>query len=71
MILPVIFNTLKVSPLFIIQPACNCAVIVQLRLVSYPDKFLSRFYTFHVDIYNLHLLHQTNCQNKQKYMFQM
>ena len=41
----------------------NSAVAALLQLVSYPDKFLSQFYTFHVDINNLHLLHQTNCQN--------
>ena len=53
------------------QTSSNRAVAALLQLVSYPDEFLSKFYIFHVDIYNLHLIHQTNCQNKQKYMFQM
>ena len=68
---PIIINSLKVPSIFIVQTSSNCAGAALLQLVSYPDKFLPRFYIFHVDIYNLHLLHQTNCQNKQKYMFQM
>ena len=63
-------NTLKVPPKFIVQTSCNSAAAL-LQLVSYPDRFLSKFYTFHVDIYNLNLIHQTNCKIKQKYMFQM
>ena len=59
------------SYIYIIQTSSNCAVAAQLQLVSYPEKFLPRFCHFHVDIFNIHLLHQTNCQNKQKYMFQM
>ena len=55
--------------MFIVQPSSNSAMATLLQLVSYPDKFLSRFYTFHVHIYNLHLLHETNFQNEQKYMF--
>ena len=54
-----------------INTSSNDAVAALLQVVSYRDKFLYRFYTFHVDIYNLHLLHQKNCQNKQKYMIQM
>ena len=39
---------------------------------SRPDTFQPyRVYTFYIDIYNIHLLQQTNYQNKQKYMFQM
>ena len=60
-----------VPSIFIVQTSSNRAVAALLQLVSYPDEFLSKFYIFHVDIYNLHLIHQTNCQNKQKYMFQM
>ena len=68
---PFISNALKVFSKFIIQTSSNCAVTAQLQLVSNPDLFLSRFYISHVDIHNLHLLHQTNYLNKQKYMFQM
>ena len=65
------FNTLKVPSIFILKISSNRAVTALLQLVSYPDEFLSKLYIFHVDIYNLHLINQTNCQNKQKYMFQM
>ena len=50
----------------IVQTSSNSAVAALLQLFSYSGIFLSKFYTFHVDIYNLHLLHQTNCKNKQK-----
>ena len=56
------------------QDISNCQAIIktgQLQLNSYPGKFLSRFYILHINIYNLHLIHKTNCQNKQTYMFQM
>ena len=66
---PIIINALKVPPIFILQTSSN-SVVALLQLVSYLAK-LSRFYTFHVDIKNIHLLPQRNCQNKQKYMFQM
>ena len=59
----------KVPPIFFFQTSSNSAVAALLQLVSYFGKFLSKFYIFHIDIYNLHLQHQTNCQNKQKYMF--
>ena len=62
-------NTLIVTYTFIVETSCNSAVTALLQLVSYPDKFLSRFYIFHVDIYNSHLLDQTNRQNKENYMF--
>ena len=68
---PIIINTLKVANMFIVQTSSNSAVAALLQLDSYHDKFLSRSYTLHVDIYDLHLLHQTDCQNKQKYIFQM
>ena len=57
--------------MFITQTSCNGAVAGQSQLNSYPDKFLSRFDFLHINIYNLHLLHKTNFQNKQTYMFQM
>ena len=66
---PFIFNTLKISHITFIQTRSNCAVATKLQLVSYPDKFLFRFYISHVDINNLNLLHQTNF--KQKCKFQM
>ena len=55
----------KAPPLFITQTSYNGAVDVQLQLNSYPNKFLSRFYILHININNLHLIHTTNCQNKQ------
>ena len=67
----VIFNTLKFYFVFSIQTSSNCAVTAQLQLVSYSDMFLPRFYIFRIDIYNSHLLHHTNCQIQQKFMFQM
>ena len=39
------------------QLSSNSAVAALLQLVSYPDKFLSRFHVSQVDNYNLHLLH--------------
>ena len=63
MLFPIIINTLKVPFIFIVQTSSNRAVAALLELVSYPEEFLSKSYIFHVDIYNLHLLHQTNCQN--------
>ena len=69
--IPVVLIACKVPPLFIIQTSYNSAVAAQLQLNSYPDKFLSRFYILHINIYNLHLIHKTNCQNNQTYMFQM
>ena len=67
----VIFKTLKFYFVYSIQTSSHCAVTAQLQLVSYSDMFLPRFYISHIDIYNSHLLHHTNYQNKQKYMFQM
>ena len=68
---PIIINTLKVTPMFTVQTSSNSAVTALLQVVAYPDKFLSKFYTSHIDNYNLHLLHQTTYQKKQKHMFQM
>ena len=61
----------KVPLIFITQTSSNGAVAGQLQLNSYPGKLLSRFYILHINIYNLHLIHKTKCQNKQTYMFQM
>ena len=47
------------------ETSCNGAVAGQLELNSYPDKFSSGFYILHINIYNLHLIHKTNYQNKQ------
>ena len=57
---------MKAPSIFIVQTSSNRAVTALLQLVCYPDEFLSKLYIFHVDIFNLHLIHQTNCQNKQK-----
>ena len=65
----VIFNTLEVSPIFIIQTSCNCAVAAQFQLVFYPDNFLSRFNISHIGIEYLHLLHQTNYRNEKNTCF--
>ena len=54
----------KVPSIFNTQTSLNGTVATQLQLNSYPCKFLSRFYILHINIYNLHLLHETNCQNK-------
>ena len=56
---PVISNSLNIIPISIIQTSSNCAVTAKLWLVYYPDKFSSRFYIFHVNIYNLPLFSQT------------
>ena len=68
---PVFFITLKVSPIFINQTSSNCTVVAQLQQVCYLDIFLYRFYISYLGINDKHLLYKTNCQNKQKYMFQM
>ena len=62
---PVVLIDCKVPPIFITQTSYNGAVDAQLQLNSYPSKFLSRFYILHINIYNLHLIHKTNYQNKQ------
>ena len=68
---PIILIACKVPPIFITQTSYNGAVAGQLQLNSYPGKFLSRFDILHVNIYSLHLIHKTNYQNNQTYMFQM
>ena len=65
------FVDCKVPPLSITQTSYNGAVDAQLQLNSYPGKFLSVSYILHINIYNLHLIHKTNYQNNQTYMFQM
>ena len=45
---PIIINALKVPPIFIVQTSSNRAESALLQLVSYPDKFLTRFYTLHI-----------------------
>ena len=64
------FQSTKCSKGFLIfmtETSCNGAVAALLELVFYPVKFSSRFYISHMNISNLHLIHHTNCQNKQEW----